>query len=310
MNFSDVKLLNDQELIHRTERLVEQERQIVQVLIWHLQEIQDRKLFLAMEYTSMYECLIGHFKMSDTTAYSRIKVLKVMEEIPQVSESLKSGELNISSIALAHSFIERHQKTTGEELSQDDKIELMESLKNKTTSEVKELLARCNPETALPYDEVRPLTESHSQMRSTVTKELLEKMEYLKSLLSHEEIYPSHEDLLSKAFDALIEKVEKKKGLHQRKVNSIDSEGPKPTPIFEKPAKQQDHSRYISRDIKRFVFKRAQGRCEHIHASGERCSSRFQTQFDHVIPFSKGGPSTFQNIQLLCRVHNSAKSDG
>lgn len=309
MNPSSIKLLSDHELIARTEHLVEQERQIVQVLIWHLQEIQDRKLFLAMEYTSMYECLIGHFKMSDTTAYGRIKVLKVMEDIPQVSESLKNGELNISSIALAHSFIEKHQKVTGEELSQNDKVELMESLKNKTTSEVKELLARCNPETALPYDEIRPLTESHSQMRSTVSKELLTKMEYLKSLISHEEIHPTHEELLLKAFDALIEKIEKQKGLYQ---SQTKVSAPKPKDIE---ANTSTHrltdgtSRYISRNIKRFVFKRAQGRCEHIHTSGARCSSQFQTQFDHVIPFSKGGGTTLENIQLLCRVHNAAKSD-
>ena len=108
MDQAYIKSLSDNELIKSTERVVEQERKIVQVVIWHLQEVQDRKLYLTMEYADMYECLIGHFKMSDTTAYGRLKVLKILEDVPQVSESLKTGELNISNIALAHSFIEKH----------------------------------------------------------------------------------------------------------------------------------------------------------------------------------------------------------
>ena len=306
MNQISIKSLSDPDLILSTERVVEQERKIVQVLIWHLQEIQDRKLFLSMGFVSLYECLIQHFKMSDTTAYGRIKVLKILEDVPEICESLKTGELNISNIALAHSFIEKHQKITGEELSSTEKVDLIENLKNKTTSEVKELLARCNPDTALPYDEIKILSGSHSQLRSTVSNELVQRIEYLKSLISHENINPTHEELLAMAFDALIEKVEKKKGIRARTATtSQKTSNTKPTQRL-----TDGNSRYLSRGIKRFVFKRANGQCEHIHIDGHRCTSKFQTQYDHVIAFSKGGKSTLENSQLLCRVHNAAKSNG
>jgi hypothetical protein len=331
MNQTFIQSMSDQDLIASTERVVEQERKIVQVIIWHLQEIQDRQLYISMKYTSLYECLIKHFKMSDTTAYGRIKVLKILAEVPAVSESLKTGALNISNIALAHSFIEKHQKVTGEELSLDDKVELIENLKNKTSAEAKQLLARCNPDFALPYDEIRPLTKTHSQMKSTISNELVEKIEHLKCLISHENINPTHEELLNLAFDALIEKVEKKKGIHQPKPKRAVKKTVKSAMQFvtaqefqpaaetafetaELPKAQKTtqqitdgNSRYIPRSVRRFILKRATGKCEHIHPDGERCSSQFQTQFDHVIAFSKGGRATSDNMQLLCRVHNAAK---
>jgi 5-methylcytosine-specific restriction endonuclease McrA len=325
----EIKSLSNEDLLLSTERTIEQERKIVQVLIWHLQEIQDRKLYLSLGYESLYKCLIGQFKMSDTTAYGRIKVLKILEEVPEVSDGIKSGALNISNIALAHSFIEKHQKLTGEELSLDDKLEIFENLKDKTMTEAIEFFARCNPETSLPHDEIRVLTENHSQMRSTLTNKLIEKINYLKSLISHEHINPTHEELLTLAFDAFIEKAEKKRGIHQKmsstqkkafkdksssesyknpqtninpSSNSSNESMTPPTQSF-----TDGNSRYVPREVKRFIRNRAQNQCEHIHISGERCLSKFQLQFDHIIAFSKGGKATTENMQLLCRVHNAFK---
>jgi hypothetical protein len=62
MNQAFIQSLSDQDLIASTERVVEQERKIAQVVIWHLQEIQDRQLYISMKFTSLYECLIKHFK--------------------------------------------------------------------------------------------------------------------------------------------------------------------------------------------------------------------------------------------------------
>ena len=34
-----------------------------------------------------------------------------------------------------------------------------------------------------------------------------------------------------------------------------------------------------------------------------------EIEFDHIIPFSKGGPTTTENIRILCRSCNRKKSD-
>src|SRR3990167_4749091 len=147
-----VKALNDKNLIHSTETLVKKERSIVECLIWHLEEIQARKLFISMGYESLFECLIKHFKYSETTAYGRLSVLKIIKEVPSICEALNTGELNITNVTLAQSFIKKQEKENGEKLSTEKKSELIACLKNKSTQEVKQLFAKMDPLSTLPID--------------------------------------------------------------------------------------------------------------------------------------------------------------
>lgn len=39
----------------------------------------------------------------------------------------------------------------------------------------------------------------------------------------------------------------------------------------------------------------------------QKCESKYDLTFDHVIPYSEGGEHTRNNLQLLCRRCNSAK---
>jgi len=55
--------------------------------------------------------------------------------------------------------------------------------------------------------------------------------------------------------------------------------------------------------VKAAVFQRDGGRCQQCGYTGE------YIEYDHIIPRSKGGPNTVENIQLLCRKCNLKKSD-
>lgn len=60
-------------------------------------------------------------------------------------------------------------------------------------------------------------------------------------------------------------------------------------------------ARAITQEVKDMVWRRDQGRCT-------ECSSNARLEFDHIIPFSRGGSNTYRNIQLLCEVCNRRKS--
>jgi 5-methylcytosine-specific restriction endonuclease McrA len=56
----------------------------------------------------------------------------------------------------------------------------------------------------------------------------------------------------------------------------------------------------IPRDVRLAVWRRDRGRCV-------ECASDFELQYDHVIPFSMGGATSVENLQLLCAGCNRAK---
>jgi len=58
----------------------------------------------------------------------------------------------------------------------------------------------------------------------------------------------------------------------------------------------------VGRALKKKVFERDAYRCQHSGGWEDLCA-------DHVIPESKGGQATIDNLQTLCRVCNSRKGD-
>lgn len=66
---------------------------------------------------------------------------------------------------------------------------------------------------------------------------------------------------------------------------------------LKKPVRKSIESR-----VKMEVWRRDQGRCT-------ECGTKERLEYDHIIPFSKGGSNTARNIQLLCEACNRKKSN-
>jgi len=65
---------------------------------------------------------------------------------------------------------------------------------------------------------------------------------------------------------------------------------------------EEKKSRRISQSVKDKVWRRDEGKCI-------ECGSNEKLEFDHIIPFSKGGANTYRNVQLLCENCNRSKSN-
>jgi hypothetical protein len=56
----------------------------------------------------------------------------------------------------------------------------------------------------------------------------------------------------------------------------------------------------VPEDMKQYVWTRDQGRCR-------QCGSNTELQFDHIIPWSMGGATSPENLQVLCGPCNRRK---
>ena len=91
----------------------------------------------------------------------------------------------------------------------------------------------------------------------------------------------------------LLEK-KKKRSLEKMALQELIDEGE----LFSESNKRPP----IPKDVADAVWNRDKGRCVY-------CGSTENLHFDHIIPFSKGGDTSIENLQLLCRKCNLEKSN-
>lgn len=85
---------------------------------------------------------------------------------------------------------------------------------------------------------------------------------------------------------AKLKEIKRRISKKTRKKYNISTEGREPIP----------------EDVQHQVWNRDSGKCV-------KCGSREKLEFDHIIPFSKGGSNTARNLQLLCEKCNREKRD-
>ncbi|MFI9629302.1 HNH endonuclease [Streptomyces sp. NPDC052042] len=72
---------------------------------------------------------------------------------------------------------------------------------------------------------------------------------------------------------------------------------------------RRDPQRLFTWQQKRALLARSGYRCEHKHPLWRRCRRTDGLEADHIVPWSRGGPTELWNGQVLCRRHNTRKSN-
>lgn len=95
----------------------------------------------------------------------------------------------------------------------------------------------------------------------------------------------------------MLEK-ERKKLLHKVALQELIEAGE----IFNHFTNREGRRELIPQDVMDKVWNRDGGKCA-------KCGSQENLEFDHIIPFSKGGATTYRNVQLLCKKCNIEKTN-
>lgn len=160
-----------------------------------------------------------------------------------------------------------------------------------------------------------------SKARDVNFNNILDLEKYLKYNLPHKNkmklFYEKYKDIIEQRRSEYIKKQEiendrlekevikrqmlerdRKKRLHKEALQELIESGDIFNSYIEKNGKRES----IPQDVMDKVWNRDGGRCV-------KCGSQENLEFDHIIPVSKGGATTYRNLQLLCKKCNLEKSN-
>ncbi len=111
--------LSDRQLLQQTQQLVQNERELLGEILNHLKEVERRKLFSDLGYSSLFDYCLRELKYSEAQTGRRLSALKLIRELPQVEEQIASGALNLTHICQAQSFFKHMQRAGSRKLCKD-----------------------------------------------------------------------------------------------------------------------------------------------------------------------------------------------
>ncbi len=98
---STIAVLPDQVLLEQTRMLARHEQALQLSVLDHLREIEARRLYLRLGYSSLFDYTVHELHYTEASAWRRIKAMRLCRETRGVREWLQDGSLNLSNAAVA-----------------------------------------------------------------------------------------------------------------------------------------------------------------------------------------------------------------
>ena len=278
--------LSDKELLARTHEVIHEERKMTVKVLWHLRELERRQVFAARGFASLFDFCVQALGFSEGAASRRIRAMRLTREVPGVAKAIQSGQASLTTVSYLQSFLQQERKLRQKAYTAEEKEALLKAIENKTKTQCEKFFYSISPASALPRERARVISEELTELRFHADQELMNKLERVRGLLAHKEV-----------------KAEEAPPAEAGAV-STSPENEAPCQIEPERRVPQDW-RYIPVALRRFIWKRDQGKCTYVDPdTGRACTSRYGIEFDHTLPLAQGGTTCAENLRLLCRAHN------
>jgi len=292
------KLNNDELVLHLDETVRAEHRFTIQVLL-ALNELHDRRLYLDLGYSSLFDYCIRKLKYSSSAAGRRIQTARCIRRFPETLTMLEKRELSLTAIALIEPILENENKAS-----------ILGRVRGMSSRDVELVVAEFRPPVRF-RDRVQPVrvAETTPGAGSVVKEKRLvqfladdadvQLFNEVRSILSSQAPNMSFADVMRIVFTEFRER-HSPMARHARRQNRIG--------VASLYSRQREcgtqPSRHIPDEVRDAVFVRDHGQCTFAGADGTRCQSTRGVQVDHIRPFAAGGTHDPANLRLLCAAHN------
>jgi 5-methylcytosine-specific restriction endonuclease McrA len=319
--------LSDSVLLNELAALVVRDRLTTAELLAHIAEVDSRKLYVPAGYPSMHAYCVEEFRLSEDAAFKRIRAARAARRFPALFSALTEGRLHLAAISLIAGHLTQENADDMIAAATHRKKSEMESwLAHRfPTPEPRDIVRAIavsrSPEPAhaglglleppvgsTPQPEQLapgPVESSANEaaatpperylVQVTISKTTHAKLRYAQELLSHAVRGGDLGQVLDRALDALIARLER------RKIGA--ARHPQTRPRSSKSA------HHVPAHVRRAVWERDRGQCTFSSPSGKRCPAKKLLEFDHVEPVARGGRATVTGMRLRCRAHNQYEAE-
>jgi len=140
-----IEKLSDNNLISSLKELNNTETKTIAAILLHLIEIDSRKLYLELGYSSLFNFCCRALKYSEAAAIRRIYSARCIRDFPEVYQMLLAKELSLSTIAILKGV-----------LTKENKDEILKFSPGKSRAEIDCLVASLRPK-KVSKDSIKPV---------------------------------------------------------------------------------------------------------------------------------------------------------
>ena len=275
--------LTDAQLINDTKKFVKTERETSLIILHHLREIHRRRLFSDLHFASMFHYCVKGLGYSESQTHRRLKAAKLLAARPDLEEKIAKGQTSIATMAQVQTHFDR------ERTSPEQKTLIINKTLHLSKRECeKMLLELSNVNVPTKREHTKRESAKHSRLSLNVSDELMKKLDRIRNILGHKDVY-TYEKLLEVMANDILKRHDQPPKKEAKELTHS---------LFPGVATERKH---IPAKVKRTIYAKADHRCE-------KCGSAHALQIDHRVPVCHGGGSELSNLRILCRACNQREA--
>lgn len=288
--------MTNHELGKKLGELILRERKITNEILALINLALERRSYVELGYASMFDWLVKGFGYSSSAASRRISAAKILKAVPDASQKLEDGSVNLSTLSKAQAVIYQQEKVSGDKVSDEVKEEIVKNIENKSTLEAEQTLVEMFPETASTVHQERRYVINENQIRHQIilSNAAVEDLKRLKDIMSHKFPNASDAEIITYALSFLRGKIDP--------LRKCETEADH---TKTKPTAKESKTKTSKAAGRKLIVNLANARCTYKNpVTGRTCDSTYQVQLDHIHPKALGGSDHPTNFRVLCRQHN------
>jgi len=327
-----LRKLSDSDFIDQMESNAGVEHSSTVKMLHFINDLERRKLFLDLGYSSVFDYCVRRIKYSSSQAGRRIQAARCCRRYPELWAFLRQREVCVTTLALIEPII-----------TDDNRDDIIQRVRGASRREVERLLSEYRPPAAL-RDRIRYVQVPSPSPRN-IDAALLDRQcarsipeEWRDRIPTEEKVFVQF--LADDEFLALFEEVRNlvpdggdltfAELMKAALVEYRDRHSPAARQERREPRRVNDaapvagagktgangpdshrwewedatKSRHIPDETRDEVLVRERGQCSFVAPDGTQCGCRKGLQIVHITPYAAGGTHDPANLRLLCGAHN------